>query len=197
MLMESSIPVAPLERSRAPNSKHMAPATNDMRSRLRCAEPLPQVIEDTDDTSSQEDADNDEDNDADGDSEHDEGGENGEDENGEDENSEDENGKDEDSKDEDGEDEDNKDENDSNNNNGDNDENDSGGGVKPPRAGIGSGAGMRWYDGMVAAPTMAPMPPPTTRLKNMRTRMAAPTMRSKKPRTRAAAPTTARMPPRR
>ena len=99
MLVESGIPIAPLERSRAPDSKHMALATNEMRSRLHRAEPLPQVIEDTDDTSSQEDVDNDEDNNADGDSEHNEGGENDEDENGKDENGKDEDGKDEDGKD--------------------------------------------------------------------------------------------------
>ena len=101
MLMESGIPIAPLERSCAPDTKHMAPATNDMCSHLCRAEPLSQVIEETDDTSSQEDADDKEDNNTDGDSEHDKGGENVKDEND-------------------------KDENDSNNNNRDNNENDSG-----------------------------------------------------------------------
>ena len=57
MLVESGISVAPLQRPRAPDAKHMAPASTDIRSRLRRAEPLPQVIEKADNTSSEEDRD--------------------------------------------------------------------------------------------------------------------------------------------
>jgi len=45
MLAESGISVAPLERPRAPDAKHMAPASSNTRSRTRRTEPLAAVVE--------------------------------------------------------------------------------------------------------------------------------------------------------
>ena len=54
MLVESGISVAPHERSRAPDAKHMTPAPTEICSRLHRAEPLPEVTENAKDASSQE-----------------------------------------------------------------------------------------------------------------------------------------------
>ena len=44
MLVESGIPVTPLKQSHTPDTKHMAPATNDMCSHLCHANDLVQLL---------------------------------------------------------------------------------------------------------------------------------------------------------
>jgi len=60
MLAESGISVAPLERPRAPDAKHMAPTSSNTRSRARRTEPLPAVVEKS---ASSDDSDSNDDND--------------------------------------------------------------------------------------------------------------------------------------
>ena len=61
MLAESGISVAPLERPRAPDAKHMAPASSNTCSRARRTEPVAVVEKSasSDDTDTDEDNDND------------------------------------------------------------------------------------------------------------------------------------------
>ena len=63
MLVESGISVAPLERPRAPDAKHMAPPSVNTRSRVRRVEPLAAVVEksassDSDNSDSEDDNNN-------------------------------------------------------------------------------------------------------------------------------------------
>jgi hypothetical protein len=63
MLVESGISVAPLERPRAPDAKHMAPPSVNTRSRVRRVEPLAAVVEksassDSDNSNSEDDNNN-------------------------------------------------------------------------------------------------------------------------------------------
>jgi hypothetical protein len=67
MLVESGISVAPLERPRAPDAKHMAPPSVNMRSRIRRVEPLAAVVEKS--ASSDSDSEDDNDNESSGENE--------------------------------------------------------------------------------------------------------------------------------
>jgi hypothetical protein len=67
MLVESGISVAPLERPRAPDAKHMAPPSVNTRSRVRRVEPLAAVVEKS--ASSNSDSEDDNDNESSGESE--------------------------------------------------------------------------------------------------------------------------------
>jgi len=63
MLVESGISVAPLERPRAPDAKHMAPPLVNTRNRVCRVEPLAAVVEksassNSDNSNSKDDNDN-------------------------------------------------------------------------------------------------------------------------------------------